>query len=390
MRRFTFPAVTGLLMAAPVLAAPADYTFSVIAQTGTGSTFSDLNNPAISDTGEVAFRSVRTTGGAAIYRGSPTAAPTPVATVDGSFASFSPRVTINATGTVAFRATSDAGSGVGEGIYYTTGPIVQPMFTSGAASGFTGLETPYLNNAGNVAFFGTRTNGGIFRTITPTTFTPIDDGATRLVFSNQPTLNEAGQVAYNGATFDTGSPVGHVYVGNGGTPLSVVDTGATSPFSLVADPVINETGSVAFLADRKSGGGTGLYTVPTTGGSVTTIVDTDGAYARVVAAAFNDAGDVAFFGLLDGTGTPLGIFTGPDAVADRVLRTGDSFLGSTVDLISLSSGALNEFGQIAFTVTLTDGREAVVVATPIPEPGAISLFAGASSLLLARRRSRRA
>jgi purine-nucleoside phosphorylase len=66
--------------------------------------------------------------------------------------------------------------------------------------------------------------------------------------------------------------------------------------------------------------------------------------------------------LLDNGG--LGIFTGPDVVKDKVIVTGDPRAESSVSDTLLSRQSLNNNGQIAFQVTLADGRMVIVRAEP--------------------------
>jgi hypothetical protein len=85
-----------------------------------------------------------------------------------------------------------------------------------------------------------------------------------------------------------------------------------------------------------------------------------------VGVSLNDRGDVAFVAGLDGGGAGSGgIFTGPDVVRDKVITTGDPLAGSSVSDIVMSRQSLNNKGQIAFQVTLADGRMVVVRAEPI-------------------------
>jgi hypothetical protein len=96
----------------------------------------------------------------------------------------------------------------------------------------------------------------------------------------------------------------------------------------------------------------------------------------------NDAGLVAFRATLDAGGA--GIFTGPDAVNDRVIGTGDALFGSTVTDVFFARG-LNEDGSLAFAYTLANGRQGVALAV-VPEPVALTLLATAALLLRGRGR----
>jgi len=79
-----------------------------------------------------------------------------------------------------------------------------------------------------------------------------------------------------------------------------------------------------------------------------------------------DHGTVAFYATLKSGGS--GIFTGPDAVANKVIATGDTLLGSTVSSLSFGTRQLNNAGALAFTVALADGRQVIVRAAPNPAP----------------------
>jgi hypothetical protein len=110
------------------------------------------------------------------------------------------------------------------------------------------------------------------------------------------------------------------------------------------------------------------------GGPLTTVADTRGEFASFGfrPPSLNNEGDVAFHATLD-DGTS-GIFVGSDPVADRVLATGDTLDGSTVQNESLvfCEEGLSDSGELAFVAQLEDPnspegfRMAVFRATPNP------------------------
>ncbi len=92
---------------------------------------------------------------------------------------------------------------------------------------------------------------------------------------------------------------------------------------------------------------------------------------------------MAFLAQLDAGGD--GIFTGPDAVLDKVIEEGDPLSSSTVTDLAFHRG-LNDLGEIAFKYTLDNGVVGIAIAQ-IPEPTTIALlFAGGATLLVRRRR----
>ena len=122
-----------------------------------------------------------------------------------------------------------------------------------------------------------------------------------------------------------------------------------------------------------------------------------GASPQVQAIAVNDAGTPA---LLVQSSSQTGVYTGADAVADKVLATGDSICGSTVTEVGFHRFGFNDDGQLALAVTLADSRRLVVRAEPrnglpggtcLPESGAgpATVAAVATLAAVSRRQARR-
>jgi hypothetical protein len=80
---------------------------------------------------------------------------------------------------------------------------------------------------------------------------------------------------------------------------------------------------------------------------------------------------VAFHATLDDFSTS-GIFVGPDADADRVVATGGTLDGLTVQNLTFCEEGLNDDSELAFVAQLEDPsspegfRMAVFRATPLP------------------------
>jgi hypothetical protein len=174
-----------------------------------------------------------------------------------------------------------------------------------------------------------------------------------------PRVNASGQVAFH-ATRRDGSE--GIFVGKGGALTTVADT--SGPFvSFSPSPAINDRGHVLFQAVLADFTTTGLFL--SRHGRISTVLDSTGAFAEFgTAAALNRRGLIAFEGRT--RKGLLGIFTGGDPVADRVIAVGDPLDGSTVQTLDVLAfdAALNDRGQIAFIATLADGRTGVYRADP--------------------------
>jgi hypothetical protein len=100
------------------------------------------------------------------------------------------------------------------------------------------------------------------------------------------------------------------------------------------------------------------------------LADTSGPFSAFESEAAISATTVAFMAHLDGFGG--GIFTGPDAVADKVLQLDDWLFGQTVISFpgfgKFNRFAVNDAGQIAFITQLTSGDVVVVRADPVTLP----------------------
>ncbi len=107
------------------------------------------------------------------------------------------------------------------------------------------------------------------------------------------------------------------------------------------------------------------------GGPLTTVADTKGPFAffGFRPPSLNNEGGVAFHATLDDFSTS-GIFVGPEAVEDRVVATGDTLDGSTVQNLTFCEEGLSNSGELAFVAQLEDldspegFRMAVFRATP--------------------------
>jgi hypothetical protein len=127
-----------------------------------------------------------------------------------------------------------------------------------------------------------------------------------------PAINNAGTVVFKMQNNSTG--LQNIFTGTGG-PLTTVVTNQGGTYLGFSDaPVINASGSVAFLAgQRTAGGSSGLGIFRADGNSITTIANTvplGGPFLTFDGPlSMNASGKVAFTGQLFSTGE-IGVYTG--------------------------------------------------------------------------------
>jgi hypothetical protein len=347
-------AVGGLLATS---ARGASYTFTNIADSDGMFTTTWGIGPSINNSGVVAFLGFLDAGGSGIFVGNGSTV-TPIALSGSTFTSFGTQDTpINNSGFVAFFASPAAGGGA---VFASDGTTTKTIASGPPFNTLPSNTIVSINNAGAVAFESGNTgatsalyvgNGSgppaaLYRASDPM-FSII---ATRM------SINDSGQVAFS-AFLDAGGS--GIYRGDGGTPAPIALS--SQGYSSFNNPALamNNAGTVVFI-----GGLDGSQHVFTgNGGATTSLVNTGGAFATVNFPAINSAGRVAFFAT-----EPSGnkhIQTGPDPVADKVIRNSDPLFGSIVNDLRFSTTGLNDSCQVAFYYSLTDGRKGIAVATPV-------------------------
>jgi hypothetical protein len=274
---------------------------------------------------------------------------------------------INAAGAVAFQGQPQGG---GDTLFIAAGGAVSQIANNLPGSPFSGFAAPAINNSNQVAFVaGFGPNLGVFR-YQNGAFTLIADNTSAFdgFANNQVGINAAGAVAFF-ARYPRGvSNKEGLFVGSGGALITIADTSTFAGFTDVV-PSINASGQVAFTATLTDGS-QGIFVG--NGGSLLKIADTSGPFGGLGTAAINDSGQVVFAGYLKSGGS--GFFTSNGVTTEKVLAQGDSLFGSTViGTVGLGGYAENNSGQVVFIAQLADGRQEVVVATPVPEPSAFTL-----------------
>ena len=136
--------------------------------------------------------------------------------------------------------------------------------------------------------------------------------------------------------------------------------------------MLNDSGTAAFERTFFDGEIQVVEIVTSSGGQLTTVADTRGPFSSFGfrPPSLNNEGDVAFLADLDTGGS--GIFVGLDPVEDRVISTGDTLDGATIQNLTFCEEGLSDSGELAFVATLEDPttpegfRMVVFRATPEP------------------------
>jgi hypothetical protein len=285
------------------------------------------------------------------------------------FIGFNP--SMNDSGQVSFAARLDGGKKPDtEAILRGDGKKLTTIATTAGEFAFFGFDTS-INNSGEVAFKAELDNedeglfsgsGGKRVTTHYLTSTSQFDGS-----DSRPSINNVGNIAFDeSVNFDSG-----IFVGREGTFQTIA---APDPDVFVEKPVLNDAGTAAFYRSFFDEADQVFVTeiVTGSGGPLTTVVDTRGEFASFGfrPPSLNNDGDVAFLAELDSGGS--GIFVGPDPVTDRVIGTGDTLDGSTIQSLTFCEEGLSDSGELAFVAQLEDPntpegfRMAVFRATPLP------------------------
>ncbi len=355
--------IAALIGSFEVISQAASYSFTQIADSTGG--FSDFGTaPSINASGIAAFLGTLSAGGTGIYTGSGGPLTTIALSSEPTFSSFGSGGTpINAAGKVAFLGNLDAGS---NGIFIGDGVTTTTIVLGGVAPFVLfPLQIPLSINAADKVAFEANLNTGV-----QGVFAGSGGGSpTSLYLNSDPTfsgfgavvsINTSGTVAF-GAGLDAGDT--GVFAGDGGATTSIAVSGGTFDNLINSQLSINAAGTVAFVTSFSGvGQGVGQGVFTGSGGATTTIVTNKSPFATFSSPSINTAGKVAFLANLN-TGAK-GIFTGPDLVADKIIRNGDALFGSVVNGLRFGNSAFNDAGQTAFYYQLTDGRRGIAVATP--------------------------
>lgn len=275
---------------------------------------------------------------------------------------FNPRCTLNDRGEVALGVRYEDG----EAIYRTSlverAAATLIVDTSGPFAAFGQYGNPTLNNQGRVAFAARQDNDsrGVY----------LGDGQELIeihrsrrgpTFYEDAAVNDAGEVAFRVEFPESG--IIAILRSRGGRFTTICYTYA--PFVDLHRPSVNSSGMVAFGATLEGYQGWETAVYIGNGGPPWLVADSTYGYAQVgPAVGINDLELVVFEAVL--RSGEHGIFTGDDPVRDKVIRTGEMLVGSTVRGLRFAGHrAVNNAGQIAFAAELSNGRSVLVRADPL-------------------------
>lgn len=393
-----------------------------------GTTFSEFIGPVmLNDAGQVGFLS---RGNHGVYRGDGTT-PILLNTTGGGFNRFG----FNSSG----HASTYDGNTVRRGDGQTITTIASAgQAAPGASGSFYNVYGSSMNDAGEVAFFailaGTAgaqdENEGLYRgdglNVVEVTregrATPNAVGVYATMGDSQ--INNSGRTAFvatvRGSGTDSTSNWGLFAVDADGSDHELARTGRAAPGggTLVFSSQFfttfshNNAGLVAFPAAIATAGGERQSILISDDGTLTEVVrmgeltpDPARRFSSLPtgAFAFNDEGDVAFLARIirsdasqqvpPDSRDALYFYDDAQGLVE-IVRTGDPLLGSTISLLGLSPttglvgderGGINNVNQLAYYARLSDGRNAIVLAT-IPEPSTAVICAAATGMLFIRRR----
>lgn len=361
------------------------------------------------DAGEGIFRSSPAAALAQVTRGGQ-AAPDALNTLN----DFYPYVTMADNGQVVYGSTlrriSDGGPG-GSAVFRSNGGPITEIAHQGQQISVDGeimtigamTNSRPRGNASGQAYFGTGLSGniGLFRgdgqSLSPlviTNVTPVIDHDAIITSPFWATLNNAGEIGFRGLLRGAGdfsslfvaSDDGVRVVMRGGQPLPD-GLGNIDHFWWTNDHVLslNDNRQLAFEAlltnlpggqsDRDAilfGDGESLTEVVRVGVAAP---DHDGEFADFfLVEVINDLDHVAFMAGVSNTMSgqfERGLFISSGAGIVQVARSGQLIDGVAMDAIGFRHGVeqargLNNFDQLAFRATLTDGRQLILRYTPGP------------------------
>jgi hypothetical protein len=306
-----------------------------------------------------------------------------------------PLPTMNDAGELAFAATI-AGARAVEGVFVATSRGIRAVAVAGGAapdisSGtFANLDTPSINNRGEVAFLATvrrgresieaiyLQSGGKTRKVVAQG-DPAPAGGTFAGFG-PPSLNGSGLIGFAAVVEGRAVP-GGVFVAKAGAIKMLVGAGEDTPdggiFAKFSERIaVNETGIVAFNAMLKGAPlGGAIYVVDDRARKVVGLGEAapgGGVYSHFgLWPSLTASGAVVFVASVDGGPAPVAVFVTGRGVTSRVASVGDALPGG---------GTLVSFGLYPFAAASSSGAITFATAPDAVGAGAEGVFAIDSGL----------
>lgn len=293
----------------------------------------------------------------------------------GSYASFTGSLpSVNASGQVAIVASLNNGASI---LIRGNGTTTQRIAAAGDASPLggtfaaSGLATPAINSAGDVAYNANVTGGSapgaVLRysngvntpLITRGSSTPL--GGTYSTFASAGVgINDSDTIAF-GANISGGSGSNAVFRSSGGTTTAVFFNGQNVPgagtlTTQVGNASINNSGQMATFFSSTAGGA--LLRASSTG-VVSPVAITNaaspigGTYSGFTVPSLNNSGQIVFNASISGGPTSAGIFIADGATISTIATVGASVPGMLgVTFSGLSQPWINDSGVVIFRATL--------------------------------------
>ncbi len=303
---------------------------------------------------------------------------------------------LNEGGDVAFAAAVGGGKAV-EGIFLWSRGRVQPVAITGTAAPgigggtLAGIESPALNDRGDVVFLATIRRG---RETIDAIFGRMGGKLKKIVAQGDPApaggafagfgapiLNNKRVVGFAAAVEGRGVP-GGIFVVEGDATRMVVGAGDDTPaggiyFKFAERVSLNDAGLIAFNAQLKDAPTpAGLFLVDH-GAPRKLVLVGDAAPGGGTFSHFglwptvNNAGVVVFASSVDGGTHPIGVFVAKGDTITRVVGAGDALPGGgrllSFGLYPLA--AITPKGGVSFATAVTatgEGTEGIYYAAPAP------------------------
>ena len=306
-----------------------------------------------------------------------------------------PLPTLNDAGELAFAATITGARAV-EGVFVASPRGIRAVALAGGAapdisSGtFANLDTPSINNRGEVAFLATvrrgresieaiyLQSGGKTRKVVAQG-DPAPAGGTFAGFG-PPSLNGSGLIGFAAVVEGRAVP-GGVFVAKAGAIKMLVGAGEDTPdggiFAKFSERIaVNETGIVAFNAMLKGAPlGAAIYVVDDRARKVVGLGEAapgGGVYSHFgLWPSLTASGAVVFVASVDGGPAPVAVFVTGRGVTSRVASVGDALPGG---------GTLVSFGLYPFAAASSSGAITFATAPDAVGAGAEGVFAIDSGL----------